>query len=156
MGAAGLPLRGRELRIEAAYESGLWETVRQQVPLRHPSQLYEAAGEGILLALLLWSIHLWHRRTRSDGAAHPAERGHPPDGLFVAVFLAGYGTARFVVELFRQPDAQFRGPDDPIGTVLGPFTMGQVLSAAMILTGVLVLALRRGQQTTDVRRRPFT
>lgn len=150
--AVGLPLRASELRIEAAYESGLWETIRQQVPLRHPSQLYEAAGEGILLALLLWSIYQWRRRTRSNGAAQPAERVHARDGLFSALFLAGYGTARFIVELFRQPDAQFRGLDDPVGTVLGPLTMGQVLSVAMILTGVLVLALRRWRRTTDAQR----
>lgn len=73
------------------------------------------------------------------------------DGLFVALFLMGYGTARVVVELYRQPDAQFRGPDDPVGTVLGPLTMGQVLSIAMILTGALVLVL--GTCAADPRGR---
>ena len=132
-----LPMRAREMVIERAYETGLWDRVAPLVPLRHPSQLYEAAGEGLLLALVLWGVFAWARRRR---------RGLPP-GTYGGIFLIGYGAARSFVELFRQPDAQFRGPEDPLGTVLGPLTMGQTLSALMIAGGLVLLiwTWRRGQ-----------
>jgi phosphatidylglycerol:prolipoprotein diacylglycerol transferase len=130
LGADGFSLRERERRIQAAYESGLWEAVREQVPLRHPSQLYEALGEGVLLGAALWSLYAWCRRQRRE----------TPPGTYAGLFLVGYGVARFVVEFFRQPDAQFRGPSDPLGTVLGPLTMGQTLSTVMLLAGVGILA----------------
>ena len=122
-------MRAREERIEAAYESGLWDAVREQVPLRHPSQLYEALAEGVLLGLILWSMFAFARRRGAQ----------PPDGTYGGVFLLGYGVFRSVLERFRQPDAQFRGPSDPLGTVLGPLTMGQTLSALMIVAGLLLL-----------------
>src|SRR5690606_26115240 len=55
-------IRERELAILEAHDSGAWEAVRDQVPLRHPSQLYEALSEGLLLALILWTIYLIARR----------------------------------------------------------------------------------------------
>nr|WP_321254426.1 prolipoprotein diacylglyceryl transferase [uncultured Ruegeria sp.] len=99
---------------------------------RHPSQLYEAALEGILLgALLLW---LAYRR----GAFRKP-------GLIMGVFLAGYGASRFIVEFFRQPDAQFVSPGNPLGLAwhAGGYglTMGQLLSLPMIALG-LWFALR--------------
>jgi phosphatidylglycerol:prolipoprotein diacylglycerol transferase len=138
LGAEGLSLRERERRIQGAYESGLWEAVRDQVPLRHPSQLYEALGEGVLLGAALWSLYAWRRR----------QGRRAPSGTYAGLFLVGYGIARFVVEFFRQPDAQFRGPGDPVGTVLGPLTMGQTLSTLMLLAGVGILlrAWRRGRR----------
>ncbi|HEV2145849.1 MAG TPA: prolipoprotein diacylglyceryl transferase [Longimicrobiaceae bacterium] len=135
----GLPMRERERAIEAAYETGAWEAVREQVPLRHPSQLYEALTEGLLLGLILWAVYAWTRR-----------RGiRLPDGTFGGIFLVGYGLFRSFVELFRQPDAQFRSADDPLGTVLGPLTMGQTLSVLMILGGlaILVWSWRRAQHS---------
>lgn len=135
--AAGLPLRAREQRILDAYDTGAWDAVRPLVPLRHPSQLYEALGEGVLLALVLW-FALWWRRARS-GSHGPRRR---LDGTFTGLFLTSYGAARSLIEAFRQPDAQFRGPGDPLGTVLGPLTMGQLLSGAMIVAGILVLSAR--------------
>ena len=134
LGAAGLPLRERELRVLDAFDTGAWDAIRPLVLPRHPSQLYEALGEGVLLALLLWLV-LWRRRTPGDTVAPHVRL----DGTFAGLFLTGYGAIRSVVELFRQPDAQFRGPDDPLGTVLGPLTMGQVLSGAMIAAGTLLL-----------------
>jgi phosphatidylglycerol---prolipoprotein diacylglyceryl transferase len=126
-----LPMRERELVIGRAYETGAWDSIMQQVPLRHPSQLYEAFTEGLLLGLILWGIFLWAR-----------SRGFRlPQGLLSGVFLLGYGLFRSFVELYRQPDAQFRSPDDPLGTVLGPLTMGQTLSLFVILSGVLLLFL---------------
>lgn len=99
---------------------------------RHPSQLYEAALEGVLLgALLLW---LAYRR----GAFRKP-------GLIMGVFLAGYGASRFVVEFVRQPDAQFVSPGNPLGLAwhIGGYglTMGQILSLPMIALG-LWFALR--------------
>lgn len=91
---------------------------------RHPSQLYEAGLEGVLLFALLWTIQGRYWR-----------RGWPA-GTMTALFLIGYGICRVVVELFRQPDAQ-------IGFVVGSLTMGQLLSSAMIAAGVVILLLPR-------------
>ena len=122
-------IRERELAVLEAKSSGAWAAIVDQVPLRHPSQLYEALTEGFLLAIILWCLYLVARR-----------RGFAlPTGLLSGVFLIGYGAFRSFVELFRQPDAQFRGPDDPLGTVLGPLTMGQTLSLIVICAGVFLL-----------------
>jgi phosphatidylglycerol---prolipoprotein diacylglyceryl transferase len=129
LGAEMSGMREREVIIETAYRTGVWEQMREQVPLRHPSQLYEAATEGLLLGLILWGIYFWLRRRKTTLA----------DGTIGGVFMLGYGLFRSFVELFRQPDAQFRGPDDPVGTVLGPLTMGQTLSVLMIATGLFLL-----------------
>jgi phosphatidylglycerol:prolipoprotein diacylglycerol transferase len=144
LGAEGLGLRGRERAIEQAYESGLWAQVAPLVPLRHPSQLYEAFTEGLLLGLILWAVHIWVRRR---GVRLPA-------GTYGGIFLVGYGIARSFVELFRQPDAQFRGPNDPLGTVLGPLTMGQTLSALMILGGAALLARAWMRREATAQDRP--
>jgi phosphatidylglycerol:prolipoprotein diacylglycerol transferase len=128
-------LREREVAIEQAYESGQWEAIREQVPLRHPSQLYEAFAEGLLAGLILWAAYSLNRR-----------RGvHWGDGAYGGLFLVLYGVFRSVIELFRQPDSQFVGPNDPVGTVLGPLTMGQTLSLLMVVAGIvfLVRGLRR-------------
>jgi phosphatidylglycerol:prolipoprotein diacylglycerol transferase len=130
LGAQGLGMRDRELLIDRAYASGLWERIRDQVPLRHPSQLYEAGTEGLLMLVILWSVYGWAR----------ARGVRLPQGTYGGLFLLLYGVFRSFIEQFRQPDAQFTGPGDPLGTVLGPFTMGQVLSAFMILAGLGLLA----------------
>lgn len=94
---------------------------------RHPSQLYQAALEGFLLgAVLLWLAF------RRGWFKWP--------GAVMGVFLAGYGVARFVVEFFRQPDAQFVSDGNPIGLAfqIGGYglTMGQLLSLPMIAAGL--------------------
>ncbi len=90
---------------------------------RHPSQLYEAALEGLALGLVLWWLA---RRPRRSGEA----------GLLAGVFATGYGLARVLVELVREPDPQ-------LGYLLGGLTMGQLLSLPMIALGVaLVLRAR--------------
>jgi phosphatidylglycerol:prolipoprotein diacylglycerol transferase len=99
---------------------------------RHPSQLYEAGLEGLLLgALLLWLVY--------------ARGAFKRPGLVSGVFFAGYGSARFIVEFFRQPDAQFVSEGNPLGLALHVggvgLTMGQLLSLPMIAFG-LWLALR--------------
>ncbi len=83
---------------------------------RHPSQLYEAALEGALLFAVLWAL---------------ARTPRPPGTIFWS-FVAGYGMVRSVVELFREPDAH-------LGFVLGPLTMGQLLSVPMMLLGLAML-----------------
>ena len=88
---------------------------------RHPSQLYESALEGGVLFLILWFLK---------------DKKLPTGGL-LAIFLFLYGLFRFFVELFREPDPQ-------LGFILGPFTMGQTLSAFMIIGGIILfLYLRR-------------
>ncbi|MCB1885195.1 MAG: prolipoprotein diacylglyceryl transferase [Geminicoccaceae bacterium] len=91
---------------------------------RHPSQLYEAGLEGLVLFAVML---LLARRPR-----RPEERG-----LLSGVFLIGYALARTSLELFRQPDAQ-------LGFLVGGLTMGQLLSIPMFLFGVfLVVRARR-------------
>ncbi len=136
LGTGGMGTRERELITKKAFEpGGVWDTIAEQVPLRHPSQLYEALGEGIILSLFLLLVFGMTARRRL------------PAGWYGALFLMGYGIVRFVAEFFRQPDEQFRDGQDQLGTVLGPFSMGQVLCGLMIVAalGVMVLRRRRGE-----------
>ena len=101
---------------------------------RHPSQLYEAGLEGLLLsAALLWLA--FRRRWL-----------HTP-GALTGVFLAGYGAARFLVEFFRQPDAQFVTTGNPLGLAFQTggygLTMGQALSLPMIAVGLYLIVKAR-------------
>ncbi|WP_449044547.1 prolipoprotein diacylglyceryl transferase [Paracoccus versutus] len=102
---------------------------------RHPSQLYEAGLEGVLLAGLLLLL------VRAGGLRRP--------GQALGLFLTGYGLSRFVVEFFRQADAQFITADNPLGHVLGGavwgVTMGQLLSLPMVLVGLAFLARARAR-----------
>jgi phosphatidylglycerol:prolipoprotein diacylglycerol transferase len=102
--------------------SGRWAEIAPQLPLRHPAQLYEALLEGLLLGALLWLLYA--RRGRVT--ARP--------GALAATFLAGYAAARFLVEFTRQPDPQ-------LGLVVGPLSMGQVLSTA-VAAGAAALLFR--------------
>ena len=91
--------------------------------LRHPSQLYEALGEGVVLGMALFML---------------SKRNMLPGRLF-AWALGLYGVIRFVLEYAREPDAQ-------IGFVFGVFTMGQGLSMAMIGVSLsLAWLFRRGK-----------
>jgi len=97
---------------------------------RHPSQLYEAGLEGLLLgSALLWLVY---RRNWL----------HKP-GQIMGVFFAGYGAARFFVEFFRQPDAQFVSDGNPLGLAFQAggygLTMGQTLSLPMIVVGLSLI-----------------
>lgn len=83
---------------------------------RHPSQLYEAFLEGLVLFFV---VRLLARRFTAPGTA-------------MAAFLSGYGLFRFVVELFRQPDNQ-------LGLFWGFFSMGQLLSLPLFLAGCILL-----------------
>ncbi|MEI8346568.1 MAG: prolipoprotein diacylglyceryl transferase [Pseudomonadota bacterium] len=84
---------------------------------RHPSQLYEGLGEGLLLFILLWFLH---RRVKING-------------ILTGIFLMGYSLARFVIEFFREPDEQ-------LGFFFGgTTTMGQILCFLTFAAGVGVL-----------------
>ncbi len=118
-------------------ETGAWSAVAAQVPLRHPSQLYEALLEGAAVFVLLWVLYAWRVKPRL--AAGGATAGLARPGALAGVFLLGYATARFLVEFTRQPDAQFTSPGNPLGTVLGPFSMGQILTFAVAAGGALLI-----------------
>ncbi len=100
---------------------------------RHPSQLYEATLEGLILGLIL----IWI-------AARGALKS---PGLVAGVFFAGYGAGRFLVEFVRQPDLQFVSPGNPLGLVLHVdgwgLTMGQILTLPMLVLGTLLIVLAR-------------
>ena len=103
---------------------------------RHPSQLYEAGLEGLLLgAILLWMV--WAR----GALTRP--------GLVAGVFFAGYGLSRFAVEFVRQADAQFITPDNPMGYALQAgqlgLSMGQILSLPMVVLGIVLIVRARRQ-----------
>jgi len=119
----------RAVRIARA--DGSWQQIESQIPLRHPSQLYEAALEGVFLFAALWTLVFMARRFGWKIRK----------GVLGTLFLIGYGGCRIFVENFRQPDRQFIGPGDSLGTVLGPLTMGQVLSIGMLLAGIIVFVL---------------
>ena len=86
---------------------------------RHPSQLYEAVLEGILLfAILAVAVHM-RRLARRQGTV-------------AGLFFVGYGVARIVGELFREPDAF-------LGFIVPGLTMGQVLSLPMIVIGLFLI-----------------
>jgi phosphatidylglycerol:prolipoprotein diacylglycerol transferase len=85
---------------------------------RHPSQLYEAGLEGLLLFTALWAI---------------GRKPTPPGTIFWS-FITGYGICRLIAELFREPDAH-------IGFLFGSLSMGQLLSLPMVIVGSFMLAL---------------
>lgn len=88
--------------------------------LRHPSQLYEAFLEGIILFFILWKIR--NNKMR--------------EGFIFAIYLIGYGILRIFAEQFRAPDAQ-------IGYVFNLFTEGQLLSFLTLLVGLFLLISKK-------------
>lgn len=101
---------------------------------RHPSQLYEAALEGLLLFAVL-TYGIWRAGWLRAG------------GRAAGMFFAGYGLSRFVVEFFRQPDAQFVSEGNPLGLAWHMagygLTMGQILTLPMIVAGAWFIARAR-------------
>jgi phosphatidylglycerol:prolipoprotein diacylglycerol transferase len=93
---------------------------------RHPSQLYQAALEGLLLFLILWTVR------KKPWQKLPAW----PHGSILALFLILYGILRILVENFREPDAH-------LGFLFASVTMGQLLSLVMIACGTLLWYLRQ-------------
>lgn len=97
--------------------------------VRHPSQIYQALGEGLLLFLFLWFLrnHRWTRALR---------------GRVTMLFLGGYGLARFVVEFFRAPDPGAR-------TFFGWMSTGQLLTLFMFAL-ILFVRFAPGRDTADM------
>ena len=95
-----------------------WNNLTQP---RHPSQLYEAALEGLVLFVVMWFL-----ATRMGWLKRP--------GAVTGVFFIGYGLARFTVEFFREPDAHLAAMVRDLG-----LSMGQVLSLPMVAIGLLFL-----------------
>ncbi len=87
---------------------------------RHPSQLYEALFEGLVLFIILWKLR------KKDF----------PDGYLVVFFLLFYGIFRFFLEFFREPDPQ-------IGFIFGFLSMGQILCLCMVIFGIGFLLVKK-------------
>ncbi|MFA6183532.1 MAG: prolipoprotein diacylglyceryl transferase [Parcubacteria group bacterium] len=85
--------------------------------LRHPSQLYEAFFEGIFLFVILWLL-----RNKMD----------KKNGMITGLYVFGYGTIRFIIEFFREPDIQ-------VGLFFNLLTMGQMLCLIMIGVGIYLV-----------------
>ena len=96
---------------------------------RHPSQLYEALLEGVLLFCVLWALS-----RRVPGR---------PQGTFMGTFLTWYGVCRFLIEFVRVPDAQ-------LGYLFGFVTMGQLLSLPLVVVGVWLLIRAHRQARPQV------
>jgi phosphatidylglycerol:prolipoprotein diacylglycerol transferase len=107
-----------ELWGRAADPSLPWAMVFPQsgsmVP-RHPSQVYQFLGEGLLLFVVMW---LYARKPRAVGAVS-------------GVFLIGYGSLRFMAEYFREPDAH-------LGLLALGLSMGQWLCVPMVVLGLII------------------
>ena len=96
---------------------------------RHPSQLYEAGLEGLVLLCVMGLL-----------VRRESIRSKP--GQLIGIFLIGYGLARIAAEFFREPDAH-------LGFILGPVTMGQILSVPMVLLGIGIVAYARARPSVS-------
>ena len=103
---------------------------------RHPSQLYEAFGEGILLLLVLRAL-LFIGDKRKGGLLQR-------QGVMSFAFLIGYGVVRFLVEFVREPDSH-------LGLFFGLVTMGQLLSMCMVLAAFIALKVLHHRRHTALR-----
>jgi phosphatidylglycerol:prolipoprotein diacylglycerol transferase len=130
---------------EVAAKVGIDLSGLQMVNLpRHPSQLYEAFFEGLVLWAVLWFVFRPRRSFR---------------GQLMAVYIMGYGALRFLIEYVRQPDVELGFPihlvrlDNP-QIQFSPFnlTTGQILNLLMILAGVLCYLLFRRRERLDRAR----
>ena len=99
-------------------------------PARHPSQLYEAGLEGILLFAVLW-FFFWRTKARYE------------PGKLVGIFILGYGLCRYFVEFFREADSQYLA--NPILGTPG-LHMGQLLCLPMILGGIWLIVTAKARR----------
>lgn len=99
---------------------GMYFPLDPSYRLRHPSQLYEAFFEGLLLFVILWSVRKYSRF----------------NGFLLSIYLIGYGTVRFFIEFVRQPDSH-------IGFFFDYVTLGQILCLCMILAGAVLFMVRK-------------
>ncbi|MBA2432955.1 MAG: prolipoprotein diacylglyceryl transferase, partial [Chthoniobacterales bacterium] len=89
---------------------------------RHPSQLYEALFEGVVLFLILWFV-----RTRT----------RQPNGVITGLFLSGYAIFRILMEYYREPDS----------ALIGMFTRGQFFSFFLVALGFAFIVAARLRPT---------
>ena len=106
---------------------------------RHPSQLYEAFSEGLLLWVVMLICVFWFKSFKRRG-----------ETMFI--FLTGYGLSRAIIEIFREPDAQFISTANPNGYLIFisetiGLSMGQILCLPMIIIGIMSLLLIRFYKT---------
>ena len=102
---------------------------------RHPSQLYEAFSEGLLLWVVMLICVFWFKSFKRQG-----------ETMFI--FLVGYGLSRAIIEIFREPDIQFISAMNPNGYLIFisetiGLSMGQILCLPMIIIGLVSLFLTR-------------
>jgi len=93
---------------------------------RHPSQIYEAFFEGIVLFAILWFV-----RTRT----------RQPNGVLTGLFFICYAIFRIIIENFREPDAE----------LIGPFTRGQFFSFFLIAIGIVFIVVAKRRPTFPKR-----
>lgn len=98
---------------------------------RHPSQLYEAALEGLILFVVLFVLTHYFKKLQKPG-------------FLMGVFVAGYGLSRIIVETVRTPDSQM-----PEWLQGDPLTMGMLLSVPMVLVGVFFMWAAQNNKTQD-------
>jgi phosphatidylglycerol:prolipoprotein diacylglycerol transferase len=106
---------------------------------RHPSQLYEAFSEGLLLWAVMLICVFWFKSFKRRG-----------ETMFI--FLTGYGLSRAIIEIFREPDVQFISIINPNGYLIFisetiGLSMGQILCLPMIIIGIMSLLLTRFYKT---------
>jgi phosphatidylglycerol:prolipoprotein diacylglycerol transferase len=112
------PCQADAIRVLNPLCTGQWESFA-----RHPSPLYQAFAEGLVLFVLVWWVSMRPK----------------PVGVVSGTFLAGYGLMRFITEFFRQPD-------NHLGFIAFEWlTMGQLLSIPMFIVGILIIFLARSR-----------
>jgi phosphatidylglycerol:prolipoprotein diacylglycerol transferase len=108
---------------------GMYFPLAADSNLRHPTQLYEALFEGLVLFAVLFSMR----------------RKIQISGIMFGLYLKGYGLVRFCIEFFREPDAH-------LGLVWHQFTMGQLLCIVMIISGAWLITnqhINLSKEATD-------
>ncbi len=128
-----------DLALRGPSDPALSEYLRSVLTPRHPSQLYEAFAEGLLLFVILQGVRwFWPKQPSSK----PDKT--PPHGVLSGLFLILYALARIFCEMFREPDA----------SLVGPFSRGQFYSFFMILAGITILAIAlRQSDHTEIRQK---
>jgi phosphatidylglycerol:prolipoprotein diacylglycerol transferase len=122
--------------VEAAAAMGISPSQGVLNLPRHPSQLYEALFEGVILWLVIW---FWRNRK-------------PFKGFLAGLYLAGYGIFRFFIEYFREPDQALGYRIEFVKSAVSPalshppfsFSTGQILSFGMVLAGIAWLIIAAG------------
>jgi len=129
-----------------------WNADPRSLQLRHPSQLYEAVLEGLVLFIILWAL-----RNKKQKKCHPelvegsnsgksrfldfakTSLGMTKEGGLLVFYIFLYGFFRIFVEFFREPDPQ-------IGFILKYFTLGQIFSAGMVMAAIIMAIYQKSEK----------